>query len=198
MNASPRRAVFLDRDGVINRTIVRAGKPYPPDTIEEFAILDGVGEACRLLRESGFLLIVVTNQPDVGRGTQSIEMVEKMHRVMNQSLPIDHIEMCCDAHDTPESNRRKPKPGMVLDAARELNIDLQSSYMVGDRWRDVDCGYAAGCTTVFIDCGYDEQLRTQPDLIAADLLDAARKILLKNVPSRAKIQGKRKTECQIA
>ena len=176
MNAG-RLAVFLDRDGVLNRAIVREGKPYPPDTLEDFVILGGAAEACGLLKQAGFLLVVATNQPDVGRGTQPIKVVEAMHKALRAALPVDRIEICCDPHDSPDSNRRKPKPGMLLDAARELNIDLSGSFMVGDRWRDIDCGKAAGCTTVFIDYGYKEQLRAQPDFVAASLLDAARQIL---------------------
>jgi D-glycero-D-manno-heptose 1,7-bisphosphate phosphatase len=168
-----RAAIFLDRDGVINRAVVRAGKPYPPASLDEFVLLDGVEEACRLLKLAGFLLVVVTNQPDVGRGTQSIQAVEEMHSAMCGALPIDRVEVCYDADDTIGSNRRKPRPGMLLDAARELNIDLSRSIMIGDRWRDIDCGNAAGCMTVFIDYGYEEKLRVEPNLRAASLIDAA-------------------------
>lgn len=168
-----RRAVFLDRDGVINQPIVRDGKPYPPDRVEDFEIIPGVSEACRSLKAAGFLLVVVTNQPDVGRGTQTEETVRRMNDVMCAQLPIDHVEVCFAGTDNP---RRKPNPGMLVDAARELEIDLKASYMVGDRWRDVDCGRAAGCTTVLIERDYDEALRSQPDLRTPNLLDAARRI----------------------
>ena len=170
-------AIFLDRDGVINRAVVREGKPYPPASMDEFVFLDGVGEACGLLKQAGFLLVVVTNQPDVARGTQSIQAVEEMHAVMCKALPIDRVEVCYDADDSTGSNRRKPKPGMLLDAAHALSVDLSRSVMIGDRWRDIDCGHAAGCRTVFIDYGYKEQLRAQPDIRAASLLDAARIIV---------------------
>jgi D-glycero-D-manno-heptose 1,7-bisphosphate phosphatase len=172
-----RVAVFLDRDGVINRAVVRAGKPYPPASVDEFALIEGVDEACRLLQQAGYLLVVVTNQPDVGRGAQSMKAVEDMHVAMCEALPIDRVEVCCDADDLSGSDRRKPRPGMVLDAARELNIDLNRSFMVGDRWRDIDCGHAAGCITIFIDYGYEEQLRVEPDLRVASLLEAAGLIL---------------------
>jgi D-glycero-D-manno-heptose 1,7-bisphosphate phosphatase len=189
-------AVFLDRDGVINRPVIRSGRPYPPDTPEEFVLLDGVAEACGLLKQAGFLLVVVTNQPDVGRGTQSMETVETMHAAMCAALPLDRVEVCCDAHDAPESNRRKPKPGMILDAARALNIDLQRSFMVGDRWRDVDCGHAAGCTTVFIDYGYDEPLRSAPNLVAVSLLDAASRIIEKVIGSSAPSESEKVCQTQ--
>ena len=171
------RAVFLDRDGVINAAILRDGKPYPPRTVSEFQLLPGVDEACRCLCRAGFYLIVATNQPDVGRGTLSRETVEEIHRLMCDRLPIDRVEVCYDAGGTESSECRKPKPGMLLRAASELGIDLTNSFMIGDRWRDIDCGHAAGCTTIFIDYGYAESLRRPPDFRAADLLSAAKLIL---------------------
>ena len=164
-----KRAVFLDRDGVINRAVVRAGKPYPPATVAEFELLPGVVEACAELKAAGFLLVVATNQPDVGRGTQRREDVEAMHAKMCAALPLDRVEVCYDPGQGQRSEFRKPAPGMLLLAARELGIDLPRSFMVGDRWRDIDCGAAAGCRTVFIDFGYDEPLRTAPDFHAASL-----------------------------
>jgi D-glycero-D-manno-heptose 1,7-bisphosphate phosphatase len=166
------RAVFLDRDGVINRAVVRAGKPYPPATVAEFELLPGVAEACAILKGLGFLLVVATNQPDVGRGTQTKEEVEAMHAAMCARLPIDRVEVCYDPGQGIPSDFRKPAPGMLLRAARELEIDLPGSFMVGDRWRDIDCGAAAGCRTIFVDYGYDEALRT-PDFRVKSLREAA-------------------------
>ncbi len=170
-------AVFLDRDGVINRPVVRDGKPYPPGTIAEFELLPGVEEACARLKAAGWLLIVATNQPDVGRGTQRKEEVEAMHSAMCERLPIDRVEVSYDPGQGVPSEFRKPAPGMLLRAARELNLDLSQCWMVGDRWRDVDCGAAAGCRTIFIDYGYDEQLRAKPDYNTDSLLSAAEIIL---------------------
>jgi D-glycero-D-manno-heptose 1,7-bisphosphate phosphatase len=173
-----RRAVFLDRDGVINGVKVIDGKPYPPASISEFEILPGVREACQKLKQAGFLLVVATNQPDVGRGTMRRETVESIHAHLRKALPLDRIEVCyhpgkgdsiCDC--------RKPQPGMLRRAALAMNIDLNTSWMVGDRWRDIDCGHAAGCRTVLIDYNYDEPLKHQPDYRAASLLDAAELIL---------------------
>lgn len=177
MTATRPRAVFLDRDGVINRPIVRDGKPYPPATIAEFELLPGVEEACARLKAAGWLLIVATNQPDVGRGTQRKEEVEAMHAAMCERLPIDRVEVSYDPGQGVPSEFRKPAPGMLLRAARELGIDLGGSWMVGDRWRDVDCGAAAGCRTIFIDYGYDEKLRAKPDFMTGSLLAAAEIIL---------------------
>jgi D-glycero-D-manno-heptose 1,7-bisphosphate phosphatase len=170
------RAVFLDRDGVLNRAVVRSGKPYPPATLDEFELLPGVVEATRTLADAGFLLIVATNQPDVGRGAQRRDLVEAMHSKLQAKLPLHGIKVCYDV-DGPENFCHKPKPGMLLDAAREWSIDLAHSYMVGDRWRDVGCGKAAGCFTIFIDRGYAEELRHQPDAVCADLGDAVTVIL---------------------
>jgi D-glycero-D-manno-heptose 1,7-bisphosphate phosphatase len=172
------KAVFLDRDGVINQCKVVDGKPYPPSGIDEFVILPGVMEACRKLKQAGFFLVVATNQPDVGRGTLKREVVDSMHKILAQQLPIDRVEVCFHPGKG-ESNCdcRKPKPGMLLRAAAELKIDLQRSWMVGDRWRDIDCGHAAGCRTVLIDYHYDEPLRQQPDFRVNNLLEAADLIL---------------------
>jgi len=161
---------------VLNRAEVRAGKPFPPQALADFVILPGVPEACRLLREHGFLLVVATNQPDVGRGTQSRETVEAMHALLLRELPLDRIEVSWDAGDTP-SDFRKPAPGMLLRAATECHIDLAASFMVGDRWRDIDCGHAAGCQTVFIDYGYAESLRARPVHTVSTLLEAAQWIV---------------------
>ncbi|HEV7403346.1 MAG TPA: HAD-IIIA family hydrolase [Chthoniobacteraceae bacterium] len=171
------RAVFLDRDGVLNAAVVRDGKPYPPAHVGEFILLEGVREACADLKAAGFLLIVATNQPDVGRGTQTRATVEAMHDHLQRELPLDRIEVCYDPGGGVPSLDRKPAPGMLLRAAAELAIDFRASYMVGDRWRDIDCGAAAGCTTVFIDCGYVEELRTPPDFRCANLREAADWIL---------------------
>jgi D-glycero-D-manno-heptose 1,7-bisphosphate phosphatase len=173
---SKSRAVFLDRDGVLNRTEVRDGRPYPPRTLAGLEILPGVAEACALLRQYGFLLIVVTNQPDVGRGQQSQRLVEAMHEVLLERLPLHRIEVCYAAGFT-VCKDRKPAPGMLLRAAAEFGIDLNRSFMIGDRWRDIDCGHAAGCTTVLIDYGYQEALHAEPAYRAASLLEAAHWII---------------------
>src|SRR5271169_2133564 len=168
------RAVFLDRDGVINRAIERDGFPFAPTDLSEFQIYPEVPAACAKLKAAGFLLIVATNQPDVGRGTIKQELVEAIHAEMCRELPIDRVEVCYDSGYGPvESEFRKPNPGMLLRAARDLQIDLAQSWMVGDRWRDIDCGHAAGCKTVLIDRHYTEKLHEQPDFSAGNLGEAA-------------------------
>ncbi len=172
------KAVFLDRDGVINRALVRENKPYPPSSLAEFEILPGVADACRKLKDAGFMLVVTTNQPDVGRGTILQALVESLHAHMCRELPLDRVEVCYHpGKGASDCDCRKPKPGMLLRAAKELGIDLARSFMVGDRWRDIDCGHAAGCTTVLIDYAYDEPLRQPPDHRAYSLAEAADIIL---------------------
>lgn len=175
--AETARAVFLDRDGVINRALVLDNKPYPPTSLSEFEILPGVPEACAKLKAAGYLLIVATNQPDVGRGTMKQEVVEEIHRFMCCQLPIDRVEVCYHPGKGFECDCRKPKPGMLLRAANALGINLAQSWMVGDRWRDIDCGHAAGCRTILTEYNYDEALRQAPDFRVRDLLEAANLIL---------------------
>ena len=167
-----RAAVFLDRDGVINRSIVRDGKPYPPQSTEEFEFLPGSVEACALLQKIG-PLIVVTNQPDVGRGTLHRHIVEQIHAKMTGQLPITRVEVCYEDGRDPNSLFYKPATGMLKRAAAALNLDLSASIMIGDRWRDIECGRAAGCLTIWIDRGYDEALPHPPDHVVAGLPEAA-------------------------
>ena len=150
--------MFLDRDGVLNRAVVRNGKPYPPDAISEFEILPGVHEALDLFKSMGFLTVVVTNQPDVRTGKQSQERVEEFHSLLRGELPIDDIRVCYHI-DEDNCDCRKPKPGMLLDAARDLGIDFGKSIMIGDRWRDIKAGLAVGCQNFLIDYCYSENVR---------------------------------------
>ena len=171
-------AVFLDRDGVINRVFIRDNKPFAPFSLGEFEIYPEVPEACCRLKQAGFLLVVATNQPDVGRGDLKQEVVEAIHAEMCRQLPLDRVEVCYHpGYSDTECDCRKPKPGLLLRAARELGIDLAQSWMVGDRWRDIDCGHAAGCRTVFIDRHYAEKLNEQPNFSAGNLAEAADIIL---------------------
>jgi D-glycero-D-manno-heptose 1,7-bisphosphate phosphatase len=174
------RAVFLDRDGVLNRALIRDGLPYPPTTIEQFELEEGAKEGCAKLKNAGFRLIVVSNQPDVGRGTQGREVVEAMNRKLLSGVPsLDAIMICWHAgssHGDP-CDCRKPKPGLLQRAAETHGLDLAGSYMVGDRWRDVDCAHAAGCRAVFIDRGYREELRAKPEITVATFAEAVAAVL---------------------
>lgn len=167
------RAVFLDRDGVINRAFVRDGKPLPPPTLQELEVLPDVPEALHDLKSHGYQLLVVTNQPDVGRGKQSRAALDAMHQSLSASLPIDDILVCTHT-DEDHCDCRKPLPGMLLEAARKHNVDLAASFMVGDRWRDIEAGYNAGCKTILVDYGYSERPPDRaPDLRVGSLREAA-------------------------
>ncbi len=170
-----RRAVFLDRDGVINRALVRDGKPYPPSCVAEVEILPDVRQALLRLKAAGFILIVVSNQPDVARGTTLRETVEAINAYLASRLPIDRFIMCYEDGDAADC--RKPRPGMLMAGAAEFDLDLGASYMIGDRWRDIDAGKAAGCKTVFIDYGYSEKQPTSWDFHAPELLTAAKIVI---------------------
>jgi len=171
-----RRAVFLDRDGVINRAMVRDGKPYPPATVDAVEILPGVADGLARLHDAGFRLVVVTNQPDIARGTQGRDVVDAIHAHLASMLPIDEFRVC--AHDDRDACAcRKPKPGLLEDAARAADIDLAASFMVGDRWRDIEAGRTAGCRTVFIDYHYEERRPENPDVIVPSFPDAVDWIL---------------------
>jgi len=173
-----RRAVFLDRDGVINRSIVRNGRPYAPESVEALEILPGVEEALLSLKSVGFLNIVVTNQPDVGAGKLKRATADAMSAYLLETLAIDAVKVCFHT-ETDRCRCRKPKPGLILDAATEFDIDLGRSYMVGDRWRDVGAAHAAGCQAVFVDYGYEEQ-RPEPPFVPVESLAKAALLILQS------------------
>lgn len=170
------RAVFLDRDGVINRAIVRDGRPFAPTTPEQFQLLPKAVEAIAALKNAGFRVIVVTNQPDVGAGKVAREVVEAMDARVLQECGVDDVRVCYHT-EADQCACRKPKPGLLVDAARDWAIDLRRSYMVGDRWRDIGAGRAAGCRTVLIDYGYTEQKAENPDIVVTSLTEASQQIL---------------------
>jgi D-glycero-D-manno-heptose 1,7-bisphosphate phosphatase len=174
------KAVFLDRDGVINANLMRDGKPVAPTTMAEFRILPGVVEAARRLKDAGFLLVIATNQPDVRNGITPQATMEAMHAEIRKLMPIDDI-MICLHNDDDNCACRKPKPGLLIDAAAKHGIDLKSSYIIGDRWKDVNAGKAAGCRTIFVDYGYVQDRPALPDITVKSLAEAADYILDGNV-----------------
>jgi D-glycero-D-manno-heptose 1,7-bisphosphate phosphatase len=167
-------AVFLDRDGVLNRAIVRDGRPYAPRSLDEFEILPEAPAAVTCLKRAGYRTIVVTNQKDIGAGLTPRAVVEVMNDRLREVMPLDDIRMCTC---TDECACYKPRPGLLLEAARIWNIDLSLSVMIGDRWRDIGAGQQAGCRTILIDRGYAEPMRFRPDMTASDLAEAARLLL---------------------
>jgi D-glycero-D-manno-heptose 1,7-bisphosphate phosphatase len=176
------KAVFLDRDGVINANLERDGRPVAPTRLAEFCILPGVEDAARRLKSAGFLLVVVTNQPDVTNGLTPKATVEAMHAEVRRRLPVDDIAVCYHA-DRDNCACRKPKPGMILNAAQQHGIDLVASYLIGDRWGDIEAGRAAGCCTIFIDYGYPQDQPATPDKIVKSLAEAAEFILAGEAPA---------------
>lgn len=164
-------AVFLDRDGTLNASVVRDGRPYPPATPDEVTLLPGVAEACAELTAAGLPLVVVTNQPDIARGTTDRATVDAINARLADLVAVDEIVVC--PHDDADGCAcRKPKPGMLLHAAQRRGIDLARSVTVGDRWRDVEAGRSAGTRTVFIDQGYDERRPEHPDLTVGALKES--------------------------
>jgi D-glycero-D-manno-heptose 1,7-bisphosphate phosphatase len=151
------RAVFLDRDGVINKVILRDGKPFSPRSLEEFVLNDGIRETVSLLKDNGFKVIVVSNQPDVARGDISRNVLDRMTQLMTQEIPFDDIYIC-PHDDQDQCSCRKPKPGMLLEAARKWNIDLEHSYFIGDTWKDIEAGKVAGCKTILLDVIYNREV----------------------------------------
>ena len=173
-------AIFLDRDGVLNKPVLRDGLPFPPARIEEFQLYPEVADGCAQLKQAGFLLVVVTNQPDVGRGTMSREVIEAMHEKLRATVPsLDEVDVCFHAGENfgEPCECRKPRPGMLRRAALTHGIDLERSFLIGDRWRDVDCAHAAGCRAIFIDHGYREPLREKPEFTVKTFREAVATIL---------------------
>jgi histidinol-phosphate phosphatase family protein len=166
------RAVFLDRDGVLNEARVVDGRPFPPETVDEVVRPTGVDDACRRLHDAGWLLVVVTNQPDIARGQRTRAEVDEVNAAVVAGLPIAEV-VVCPHDDADDCACRKPRAGMLVDAARRWDVDLHRSAMVGDRWRDVEAGRVAGTRTVFIDHDYDERRPDAPDHVVVSLAQAA-------------------------
>jgi D-glycero-D-manno-heptose 1,7-bisphosphate phosphatase len=176
-------AVFLDRDGVLNEAVVRDGRPYPPATADAVRLLPGVEAACEQLAGAGLRLIVVTNQPDIARGTLDPGELEAIHARLQEALPLDEVVVC--PHDDADGCVcRKPQPGMILQAAERWDLDLGRSVTVGDRWRDVAAGRAAGTRTVHVDRHYAEPAPEGPDLTVSELEESVRWIIRTAEPAR--------------
>ncbi len=170
------KAIFLDRDGVINKTIFRDGKPRAPYTMEDFALFEGVEEAIDLFKKAGFKLIIVTNQPDVSRGWVSRESVEMINQKIQELLKLDSIQVCY--HDKKDHcSCRKPRPGMLLQGAFLFDIKMSASFMIGDRYSDLEAGYTAGCKSILVGDGDEQRDTKEPVYRAQSLLDAAQWIV---------------------
>lgn len=176
-----RPAVFLDRDGTINRIVIRDGRAYPPAEVQDMDIPADVPDALRRLGEAGFALVVVTNQPDVARGRQTRANVERINAALAARLPIDQFRVCY--HDDDDGCAcRKPKPGLLLQPPL---YDISRSILIGDRWRDIEAGRRAGVQrTILIDSGHSEPCDIEPDVRLCSLSEAADWILALNAPRR--------------
>lgn len=174
--------MFLDRDGVLTRSLVREGRPYAPRSLDEFHLLPDAADALALLDQAGYLLIVVTNQPDVATGQLAGAVLEEMHCRLREALPVDDVLTCLCLEADPECLCYKPRPGLLIEAAKKWGIDLRRSVMVGDRWRDIGAGKAAGCYTVFLDRHYAaDRAPESPDYTAAALREACEHIVNRNI-----------------
>jgi D-glycero-D-manno-heptose 1,7-bisphosphate phosphatase len=179
------KAIFLDRDGVLNEAIIRDGKPLSPQTLSEVVVPTDATEVLGRLRAGGFLLIMVTNQPDIARKKNSRENIDEINQYLRGKLALNGVEIC--PHDDADNcDCRKPKPGMLLRAAKRDGILLSESFMIGDRWRDIDAGRRAGCRTILIGAGYDEGLKSPPDITVDNLSEAANWILAQPDNSQVK------------
>lgn len=165
------RAVFLDRDGVLNDAMIKNNKPYPPASVLELTIPADVQSALYTLKSAGFLLIGATNQPDVARGTTLKSTVEEINAILMATLPLDDI-LVCYHDDYDHCSCRKPLPGLLTSASKTYGIDLKKSIMIGDRWKDIEAGKNAGCKSIWINHHYQEKHPIQPDFIAHSMSNA--------------------------
>ena len=165
------KGAFLDRDGVINATHFRENLPVPPAKIEDLRILPGVVEAIEILISTDFIPVVVTNQPDIGRGKVSVEIVNQINEEIRRITRINHFYVCIH-DDFANCDCRKPKPGLIVRAMSELELDPQSSFLVGDRWKDIAAGQAIGIKSYFIDNSYSEKTPLPPFTRVKSLLEA--------------------------
>jgi len=172
------KAVFLDRDGVLNKVVLKNGKPYPPSCAADLEVFPEASEVCTRLKAMGFLLIAVTNQPDISRKTQTIEAVEAMHQKLNTYLPLDDVVVCYH-DDSDDCDCRKPKPGMLVSSRNKWDLDFSQSFLIGDRWRDIAAAQSVNCCPIFIDYSYQEK---QPSLpyVSVKSLSEAGDFILKN------------------
>jgi D-glycero-D-manno-heptose 1,7-bisphosphate phosphatase len=177
------RAVFLDRDGVVIRAVIRDGRPYPPESVAQVELSPHAERTLAQLHLADFLLILITNQPDVARGRQNRETVEAINGYLRTCLPIDDCFVCYH-DDQDDCDCRKPRAGLILRAAERYGIDLEKSFLIGDRWRDIDAGHAAGCRTILIDHQYRERgPANPPDARVSSLQDAVKWILIESAAS---------------
>lgn len=156
------KAIFIDRDGVINQLVSRDGGKYSPRLVTDFQIFPSVPNAIKQIREAGYLVVVVTNQPDISRGLLKPHVLDEMHQLLRAICQVDAIYVC--PHDNSDDCLcRKPLPGMLLQAATDLSIDLNNSWMIGDRATDMQAGNAVGLSNIFIASGQEQRSEHTPE-----------------------------------
>lgn len=168
------RAVFLDRDGVLNPPELRGGRWRAPLTLAAFRPYPGAGAAVGALHDAGLLCLVVTNQPEVASGALDAATLDAMHERLVRETGVDAVYVCVH-RDADRCACRKPRPGLLLRAAADWGVDLHASFLVGDRSRDIEAGRAAGCRTVLV-AGPDGD-GAHPDHCVPDLASAVTTIL---------------------
>jgi D-glycero-D-manno-heptose 1,7-bisphosphate phosphatase len=175
------KAIFLDRDGVINHVLYHEGvnKPSSPWKFEEFQLYNGVEKPLEELRKMGFLLLIISNQPDISKGKIEEGMTEKVNKIIFEKLPIQDI-LICPHEDRHNCNCRKPKPGMIIELSKKWNVDIGKSFLIGDRWKDIEAGENAGCTSILLDKPYNKdtkaEYRTKDLQSAVELIKSISKI----------------------
>ncbi len=170
------KAVFLDRDGVINKPIIIDGKCYAPRLLKDFKIFPKVKSDIKKLKNRGFKVFVITNQPDIGNKLLKKKTLNEMHSLLKTKVPIDKIYFCPHTKND-RCKCRKPKPGMIIKASNNLKIRLKESYVIGDRKTDIDAGLKAGCKTIFVNNNYYEKRPTKQEKTVKSLHAAVKYIL---------------------
>ena len=168
------KAIFLDRDGVLNKPKIINGRPFAPTKFEDFKVYAEAAEVLNNFKKNFYKIIVVTNQKDVGKGIINMDVLDRMHKSLLELLPIDEIKVCICVD---ECECYKPNPGMLLEAKNKWNLHLKECYIIGDSWRDIGAGYNAGCKTILIDRKYQMPMPYKPDIIVNSLKEAEKKVL---------------------
>jgi len=149
------KAIFLDRDGIINKIVKDNGIIRSPRSLKEFNINFHIKKYLNFFKKNSFLNIIITNQPEYKRGYLKKKVILKFHKKIKEKLPVDKIYVCYDLNN--DSFFRKPNPGMLIKASKDLNIDFKKSYFIGDRYKDIYAGNRIKCKTIFIDFNYNEK-----------------------------------------
>ena len=152
---SKNKAFFFDRDGILNKSIIKNHKPYSPRFPKELILNRELLSFIKKLKNKGFLIFVVSNQPDIKKGKLSKYSLKIINSIIKKYFLIDEIYIC--SHEKNDNCKcRKPKPGMLIEASKKWNVDLKKSFLIGDRWKDITAGTIMNCTTIFIDYNYRE------------------------------------------